>query len=314
MGLLSVFTSKKSFALPIIGSPLLNKLGLHVFRIRLANLILSLRRFQVAGVLRPAEYKQFKQDGILALDNFLPPEDFESLVAEIKSTMNAADSNTPIQNYGEQGFGQKHTYDWGFDRYDGGTLNRFYEITADQPQTQAFLNNKRLKRITSLLAGTYHNPSKYFLYKLFHGKEEQNADIQKAIHRDTFHSAIKLWYFLEDVKPEHGPFHYAPGTHKMTRNRLAWEKKRSIRASHENRGGAFRIEEDELNNLGDGELQSYPVKANTLVIADIRGFHCRGQALENQERLSIYANIRPAPYLFAFNASKLKKIFSRFRF
>lgn len=266
----------------------------------------------MAGFSRPTECRQFKQDGILALDNFLPEQEFAALLSEIKLTMKNADAQTPIETYGEQGFGEKHNFTWGFDRYDGGTLNRFYEITSDQPHTRQFLNNKRLKKITTYLSGTYHDASKFYLYKLFHGREEQNADSQKLIHRDTFHSAIKLWYFLEDVKPEHGPFHYAPGTHKMSQNRLVWEKQRSIKHSLENKGGAFRISEDELSALNDGELTSYPVKANTLVIADIRGFHCRGQALENQARISIYANIRPAPFLPAINIGFFKRLFKKY--
>ena len=308
MGILSVFSKDKSFALPIIGSPLLNKLGLHTFRISLADTLLKLRRLQVSGFSRPDEFTEFKQNGVLALDNFLPEAEFQKLLAEIKSTMQVVDEQYPIQNYGDQGFGQKHNFKWGFDRFDGDTLNRFYSITDQQPHTQAFVNNKRLKSITRYLAGTYHDESKYDLYKLRHGKEDSNADSQKLIHRDTFHSAIKLWYFLEDVKPEHGPFHYAAGTNRMSRKRLAWEKQRSIKASLENKGGAFRISETELNKLKDGQLKSFPVKANTLVIADIRGFHCRGAALENQDRISIYANIRPSPYLFAFNAGTFKKI------
>ncbi|MFY0640375.1 MAG: phytanoyl-CoA dioxygenase family protein [Bermanella sp.] len=306
LGLLKVFTSNKSFALPVIGSPLLNKLGLHTFRMRLANGFLALRRFQVAGFVRPIEFQQFKRDGIVVLKDFLSESEFANLVSEVKNTMAKVDAYSPIQNYGDQGFGQKHTFDWGFDRYDGDTLNRFYAIKPEHKATHAFINNKRLKNLTSLFAGTYHDTNKYHLYKLFHGKEDTNADSQKAIHRDTFHSAIKLWYFLEDVKPEHGPFHYAPGTHRLTSRRLNWEKKRSIQASKENKGGAFRISNEALNTLGDGQLTSYPVKANTLVIADIRGFHCRGAALEHQSRLSIYANIRPAPFLPAFHSGKLK--------
>ena len=313
VGLLSLLSKDKSFALPIIGNPTLNRLGLHTFRIRLADLALSIRRFQVAGLNRPAEYAEFKKNGVLALDNFLPEDEFQQLLAEIKSTMNCVDQINPIQNYGDQGFGQKHSFEWGFDRFDGDTLNRFYSINDQQPKTQAFVNNKRLKSITRYLAGTYHDENKYDLYKLHHGKEDSNADSQKLIHRDTFHSAIKLWFFLEDVKPEHGPFHYAPGTNRMTHKRLAWEKQLSIKASLENKGGAFRISESELNELKDGQLKSFPVKANTLVIADIRGFHCRGAALENQDRISIYANIRPSPYLFAFNAGKFKKIAKIFK-
>ena len=313
VGLLSLLSKDKSFALPIIGNPTLNKLGLHTLRIRLADLALSIRRFQVAGFNRPAEYSEFKQNGVLVLDNFLPNGEFQQLLTEIRSTMNKVDETDPIQNYGDQGFGQKHNFKWGFDRFDGDTLNRFYSITDQHPNTQAFVNNPRLTKLTRYLAGTYHDESKYDVYKLHHGKEDSNADSQKLIHRDTFHSAIKLWYFLEDVKPEHGPFHYAAGTNRMSRNRLAWEKQRSIKASLENTGGAFRISEPELNDLKDGQLKSFPVKANTLVIADIRGFHCRGAALENQDRLSIYANIRPSPYLFAFNAGTFKKMAKIFK-
>ncbi|MFT6992151.1 MAG: hypothetical protein ACJASL_004149 [Paraglaciecola sp.] len=254
MGIFSVFSKDKSFALPIIGSPLLNKLGLHFFRIRLSDSLLKMRRLQVSGFFRPAELSQFKKDGIVTLENFLPEDEFINLVNEVKSIMADADKNTPIQNYGEEGFGQKHTFDWGFDRYDGDTLNRFYNIKDGHSHTQAFLNNKRLKKLTSLFSGTYHNSNKYHLYKLCHGKNEQNADSQKAIHRDTFHSAIKLWYFLEDVKDQHGPFHYALGTNQMTPNRLAWEKQRSIKASEENKGGAFRISLDELKQM-DGSLR-----------------------------------------------------------
>lgn len=61
-----------------------------------------------------------------------------------------------------------------------------------------------------------------------------------------------------------------------------------------------------------GVMTSYPVKANTLVIADIRGFHCRGQALENQARISIYANIRPAPFLPAINIGFFKRLFKKY--
>ena len=308
MKLISLFSKDKSFALPIIGNPFLNRIGLHVLRIHLADFVLALRRLQVAGFSRPKEFSQFKKDGILVLENFLPDDEFINLVNEIKTSMSAADNNTPIQNYGDEGFGGKHNFEWGFDRYDGDTLNRFYDIQSHHLHTQDFLNNKRLKKITSLLSGTYHDHKKYFLYKLFHGAEDKNADSQKSIHRDTFHSAIKLWYFLEDVTDDHGPFHYAPGTHKMNKTRLAWEKKRSIQASKDNKGGAFRISPEELSKQDGAELKSYPVKANTLVIADIRGFHCRGFAKENQERLSIYANIRPSPYLFAFHAGKLRAL------
>lgn len=308
MSIFKVFSKNKSFGLPIIGNVFLNKKGLHIFRIILSDIFLALRRVQVSGFSRSEEFKQFKRDGIVAIPNFLSEKEFCLLEEEIKERISAADSLNPIQNFGESGFGEKHDFLGGFDRYDGGTLNRFYNIHTELKQTHSFLNNKRLKRITSQCAGTYHDMSKYYLYKLLHGKEESNSDIQKAIHRDTFHSSIKLWYFIDDVTEKHGPFHYVPSSHKMTSNRLKWEKEKSIMASKNNTGGAFRINSEALTELKQGSLQAYPVKANTLVIADIRGFHCRGLGVEGQERLSIYANIRPSPFLFAFNASRFRSI------
>jgi len=162
LSLLNVFTSKKSFALPVIGNPFFNTLGLHTFRMRLANGFLALRRFQVAGLLRTTEFQQFKRDGIVVLKDFLPDHEFSDLVSEIKNTMEKIDGHAPIQNYGDVGFGQKHTFDWGFDRYDGDTLNRFYAIKPEYKATHAFINNKRLKRLTTLFAGTYHDNSILF--------------------------------------------------------------------------------------------------------------------------------------------------------
>ncbi len=94
------------------------------------------------------------------LEDFLPHNEFENLVSEIKVSMKSVDHTNPIQNYGDEGFGAKHNFDWGFDRYDGDTLNRFYNIQSHHTNTQNFLNNNRLKKITTSLSGTYHDHNK----------------------------------------------------------------------------------------------------------------------------------------------------------
>ena len=38
------------------------------------------------------------------------------------------------------------------------------------------------------------------------------------------------------------------------------------------------------------------VKANTLVLADTQGFHCRGEALDGRERSAIYVFMRTNPF------------------
>ena len=83
----------------------------------------------------------------------------------------------------------------------------------------------------------------------------------------------------------------------MTKKRLQWERDFSIQAARTNAGGSFRISEDELHQIGCAPVKTYTVKANTLVMADVRGFHARGPALRaGAQRLSIYGNIRPWPF------------------
>ena len=44
---------------------------------------------------------------------------------------------------------------------------------------------------------------------------------------------MKAWLFLQDVGPADGPFSYVPGSHRLTPERLAWERKRSLTVGRE---------------------------------------------------------------------------------
>jgi hypothetical protein len=113
---------------------------------------------------------------------------------------------------------------------------------------------------------------------------------------------MKAWYFLEDVNSEDGPFHYVPGSHRLTRRRIKWEYAESIRRSesgktrHETAGGAFRPDENDVQELGLPDAIPLIVKKNTLVIADTLGFHKRGQAVAGKERIAIWVNSRVNPF------------------
>ena len=55
-------------------------------------------------------------------------------------------------------------------------------------------------------------------------------DPQTALHADTFHPTVKAWLFLTDVAADAGPFTYVPGSHRLTPQRLAWERRMSLAA------------------------------------------------------------------------------------
>ena len=51
------------------------------------------------------------------------------------------------------------------------------------------------------------------------------------LHADTFHPTVKAWLFLTDVAADAGPFTYVPGSHRLTPERLAWERRMSLAAA-----------------------------------------------------------------------------------
>src|SRR2546423_213708 len=80
-----IFTQEKFFARnPIIGSRWLNERGLHTARARLAHWLASARRRRLARFVEPADRALFAQDGFVVKRDFLPPDVFAALLAQIK--------------------------------------------------------------------------------------------------------------------------------------------------------------------------------------------------------------------------------------
>jgi hypothetical protein len=127
------------------------------------------------------------------------------------------------------------------------------------------------------------------------------ADPQTLLHADTFHPTVKAWLFLTDVAEDAGPFTYVPGSHRLTAERLAWERRMSLSArtspNAEIRQGSFRIDPAELPALGLPQPRAFAVPANTLIVADTFGFHARGPSARPSLRVEIWAYGRRSPFL-----------------
>ncbi|MBV9077110.1 MAG: phytanoyl-CoA dioxygenase, partial [Methylobacteriaceae bacterium] len=75
-----IFGADKSFSKnPILGSPALNRLGLHATRVSLAAQMATRRRARLAATLEPADRAAFDRDGIVVKRDFLPPDAFRRL-------------------------------------------------------------------------------------------------------------------------------------------------------------------------------------------------------------------------------------------
>lgn len=282
--LAGVAGSAKSFAdNPIIGSPTLNRYGLHVQRIKLAAQMAEQRRKRLAKHLDPADVAAFERDGIFIKENLLPADDFKRLSEEIFSR----DFDAQEQR---QGGGRAVER-----RVPLGSA-----VLASAPELDAFVHNKTVLFMIRYASGRGGHPI-FYIQTIMSDPIRANADPQTAFHADTFHSTTKAWYFLHEVKEDEGPFAYVRGSHKATPERLRWEYEQSLTAAaatnRHHAVGSFRISPDDFERLGYGPPMRVAVPANTLVVADTFGFHARTPSDKPTTRIGIHAYMRRNPFL-----------------
>lgn len=284
----------------VLASVALNRLGLHVGRIVATDAALALRRARLVRHARTDAERVFVRDGVVAIPDFFDATTFERVRSETRRVVTEVAARVPRPTTSdERGFGSKRSFPGGFDRFDGNTLNRFHALTDDRtPATLEALRSRSLSELTGFATGFELDPRRFEIYETVSGDDASNPDIQRETHRDTIHSTVKVWIFLEDVSLEDGPFEYVVGSHAMNPRRLRWEHRRALAACEPDadRDGSFRASPDELRSLALPDPTPLAVRANTLVLADVRGFHRRGRARAGAERLALYASLRAEPF------------------
>lgn len=277
-----LFTAAKSFERNrLIGSRALNLYGLHAARVQVAHRVAAARRRRLAGLVSAADREDFARDGFVVRRDFLPPTEFAALLAEIKAYRG------PLREIGE-----------------GDTLMRKIALgpqaLAVLPTLADFLDNPQWRGLIRYVGSRDAEPVVWIQSLLRHAVDGP-PDPQTALHADTFHPTVKAWLFLTDVAADAGPFTYVPGSHRLTPQRLEWERRKSLDAARspdrETRQGSFRIEPDELAALGLPAPRVFDVPANTLVVADTFGFHARGPSIGHSLRVEIWAYGRRTPFV-----------------
>jgi hypothetical protein len=279
---LSVATPAKSFKdNPVIGSPRLNRLGLHITRKRVAKPLGQMRRNQLKDLVTAEDRDALARDGFIIKPNFLDPATFQALRGEILGL------EVPAR-----------------EAVIGDALTRLIPLDAvtlrQLPATRSVIEGARYRGLLNYV-GSFRRRPHIYIQTVFSKVRDAEPDIQSFFHSDTFHPTVKSWFFLEDVAQDSTPFTYVPGSHVHNRRRLAWERRVSITAhlagDRLTGEGSFRIAEKTIRRLGYGAPVSLPVGANTLIIADTSGFHARGTAAGQSTRVSIWAYSRSNPFL-----------------
>jgi hypothetical protein len=274
-------TGAKSFRdNPVIGSPTLNRLGLHAARVRLAHAMAKGRRRRLAGLVSREDAAAFGRDGFVVKPDFLPGDAFERL---------------RLQAFAYRGPAR--------DMLQGDAVTRRIPLDGDAlaqtPDACALLEDPRWLGLIGYVGSFRLRPVSY-IQTIFARIRPSEPDPQTFLHADTFHSTVKAWLFLTDVTEDDGPFVYAPGSHRLTPRRLEWERRKSIEAAGADfltSRGSFRVTPQDLQEMGLPPPRAFAVAANTLVVADTGGFHARGRSLGPSVRTEIWAYGRRNPFL-----------------
>lgn len=282
MWTLALATGAKSFRdNRVIGSPTLNRRGLHERRIKLAHRLAWSRRRRLAHLADADDRAAFDRDGFVVKQNYLAADSFARLRDEVLAFEGPAR-----------------------EMMQGDTITRRMALDAaalrKMPDVRGLLARPDWRGLMRY-AGSYDQEPLYYIQTILSHVREAQPDPQTNLHADTFHPSVKAWFFLTDVAGDEGPFVYVPGSHLMTEKRVAWERDMSIRAAENadkySARGSFRIRPEELSRLGLGAPRAFAVPANTLVVADTVGFHARGFSARASKRVEIWAFGRRNPFL-----------------
>ena len=280
--LAQIFSQEKFFARnPVIGSRWLNERGLHTARVELAHRLASRRRGRLARLIAAADRECLERDGFIVKRDFLPPEVFAALTAQIRAL------RAPAR-----------------EMVEGDTITRHIaldpQVVARVPAARQLLDMPQYRGLISYAGSSAAAPMVYIQTVLSHAVAGP-ADPQRDLHTDTFHPTVKAWLFLTDVTPDAMPFVYVRGSHRLTEERLDWERRMSIRASEDAGQPETRlvraVSRDELSDLGLPQPERISAPANTLVVADTFGFHSRGASAQPTTRVEIWAFGRRNPFL-----------------
>jgi hypothetical protein len=264
-----------------IKNDLLNILGLHIFRILIANLCFNIRSKKLFSKLTK-EQKLLRTDGVIVIHNFLPQNEFEGLKKEFDNQKDYEGNEKIIKNGDSTWVRRKFS-------------KRHYE---KMPYTKKFLTNQKLLDFLNTAESRQLSiPAVWFDTVSY---EKRVSGIQNSSEVETFHSDIsfpshKVFFLTHDVKSEDGPLTFCPGSNKFSLRRLWLEYKKSNEKNRTEKDSFYTINKKEESFLKLKIVKGI-VPENTIIIMNGNTFHKRGSAISGAKRSMIFTQFRLNPF------------------
>ena len=269
----------------IVPSPIANRLGVPVLRTFLADILIKLRRFKNCRPKNDFE-NQLIKDGIVVIPNFLPDEEFKNLKSEFDNNISSSEKVETVR---------KGSMQVNIREVDKNEYEKF-------PAMKKFARNKQLIRLISVGEGikVVDELKKFNLEKTIFGDPNKDIDANVPFHADIHFHSHKVLFYMSDVTEEGGPFTYCKNSHLNNLSRLWFEFKRGQLKDAHIEGWRIQQHLDKKffnNYFRKLKNKEYKVAcpANTLVIANVHGFHKRGESISGVERSLIRIPLRYNP-------------------
>jgi hypothetical protein len=265
----------------VLNYPSLNRLGLQRLRIKCKK-VESLKNvhFQREDFFKA--YEALSLNGVAVINNFLSSIEFEKLESDIESL---SSSGMLKKEIGKEG---------GVIEWEHGNFPNGYSPVVEE-------KIRKNKDILNLVKGYTRRPLISLPEVIFQALKlplgcVDNEDIQTVLHADRHYRTIKIFFTITDHTKENGAFWYCSGSHEMTAERMNYEVEYSIRSSLERTGQHEKLLESDLEKgrsiinqdlVRKYELLQIMAPKNSLIIADVSGFHKRGLIKEGETRKTV---------------------------
>ena len=275
MEITKFFSSEK-----LLKNSFLNFCGIHLLRIFIARIFYYTRqKIQVPKHLVHQKDK-LNKDGYILIENFLNNDDFSTILTEVEKIKSI---HTPKILTGGN---------------NGNAVWKRTELTEYLKKNNSSINSLFLKNKNFVDLIKIADGKKYKLNYLFYDEvsidiNSSEIDASQLFHSDTFFNTHKIWFFLEDVNMNNGPFTIKEGSHKLSLKRILFEYLNSIFYKKNTDSPAIENSNIDFNFTE----KSITCKKNSLLIANTFSFHRRGEFDYNKVRKAIHFYYRSNPFL-----------------